>query len=63
MKNGDKNTSEFITGPHLVSLSNCMVFLSIFGRFRVIPASFSSAVVRYYVVVIERERQTALTPI
>jgi len=51
VKNGNKNTSEFLTGPYLVSLSKSMVFLSIFGRFRAIPASFSSSNVRYYVIV------------
>ena len=40
IKNGYKSTSEFLTGPYLVSLSKSMVFLSIFRR------------VRYYVVVI-----------
>ena len=41
VKNSNKNRSEFLT------LSPCLeiwCFLSIFGRFRVIPASFSSAV-------------------
>ena len=52
VKNGYKSTSEFLTVPYLVSLAKSMVFLSIFGRFRVIPATFSSANVRYYVVVI-----------
>ena len=61
VKNGYKSTSEFLIGPYLVSLSKSMVFRSIFGRFRVIPASFSSANVRYYVVVTYREK--AFTPI
>ena len=38
-----KNTSEF---PTLSPCLNLWCFLSIFGRFRAIPASFSPAVVR-----------------
>ena len=43
-KNSNKDTSEFIT---LCPCLNLLCFLSIFGRFRAIPASFISAVVCY----------------
>ena len=42
VKTSNKDTSEFLT---LCPCLNLWCFLSIFGRFMVIPASFSSAVV------------------
>ena len=43
---GSKNTSKFLTSSPCLNL---WCFLSIFDRFRAIPASFSSTVVRYIV--------------
>ena len=55
VKNSNKNTPEFLT---LSPCVNLWCFLSIFGRFRAIPASFSSAAVLYfYIILITRKEK------